>query len=503
MKKNRILCLLLALFLLLACVCLPVWAEPETEDPEQTEEPTGEPENGEDREGSGTRYADYTALLTADDYEAHCTAALLIERNTDTVIYQLNPSETVYPASLTKIMTCLLAIEKCRELGKSLDDPVTVSSTAFAGLDDGGSSAGLQPGDVVTLRELLYCMMLESANESCNVVAEYLAGSAESYVEWMNARAAELGCTHTHFANTHGLHDPNHFTTAFDLAVITEAAIDNETFWEIATEDTYTVKSEQYSGVRDLGSTNYLIRESHPEYYYSKAQGVKTGYTSAAGRCLISTASDGNLRLLAIVLGTQDNAYAADGLQYRSFVEAKNLFEYGFDNFEYSMLLSTLDMEFQIPVTGGEESRPMVLYPASDVVCLLPQGYDPSKIEKSWTLYSGGSTLQAPLEQDQEVGVVTVTYDGVVIGSTQLKTLRSAKAQTDAKKAVNDTLNFFQKYWWVFLALVGLIVFLLLVLIGRYYITRAIYRAKRRKQREQRRAQAERRRAQADPWERR
>lgn len=499
MKKYRFLCALLALILLLSSLPLSLWAEPDEPETDEMTDEAGEPlpdgetegETGEPEADSSTRYADYTALITAEDYNAKCTAALLIEMKTDTVIYEKNPSDIVYPASLTKIMTCLLAIEKCQELGKSLDDYVTASSTAFNGLDDAGSTAGIQPGDELTLRELLYCIMLESANEACNVVAEYLAGSAESYVEWMNARAAELGCTHTHFANTHGLHDANHYTTAFDLAVITETAIANETFWDIAKRDFYEIKSEKYSGMRQLASTNYLIREAYPEYYYKEAAGVKTGYTSAAGRCLISTASDGNLKLLAIVLGTQDDEYAADGLRYRSFVETKKLFEYGFAHFEYAELLSHLDMKFQVPLTGADETRPMVLYPASDVVCLLPQGYDPEKVEKKWELYGGGTTLSAPLQKNQEVGVVTVSYDGVVIGSTTLKTLREARAQTDAKKVVNETLGFFRRFWWVLPALAGLVLLLLLVLIARYYIGRAVHRAKRRKQRQQRRRRDE------------
>ena len=497
MKKYRLLSALIALLLLFGTLSGAVWAEPEEvsgdESAAQTEETleTAAPTDAE--EGSNRPvFRDYSTLFAADEYTANCKAALLIERNSNTVIYSLHPTDQMYPASLTKIMTCLVAIEKCAERGKSLDDLVTVSASAFADMDPAGSTAGIQPGDVISLRELLYCMMIESANESCNIVAEYLAGDVDTYVSWMNERAKELGCGGTHFANTHGLHDPNHYTTAEDLAIITEKALEDELFRTIVESASYTVEAEQYSGERSLHSTNYLIREAFPEYYYAKARGVKTGYTSAAGRCLITTASDGNLDLLAVVLGTQDDEYAADGLRYRSFVEAKNLLEYGFDHVDYVQVLSKLDLTAQVVVTNGDVSS-VVLYPSEDLDCLLPQDYDKELITTSWTLDGNATKLDAPLEAGQKVGTITVYYQNVAVGSTALETLTEVRERTSVENVVagtsdffKDTLpNFLRSYWWIFPALLGLIVLLFIALIVRNNLLRRRRREQLRRRRQQ------------------
>lgn len=481
MKKYRGFCILLTLLLLLSVAICPIWADPDTTESTEPSETAADQTPEETRPLAGPTYPDYTALLSQGSYTAHCKAALLIERRTNTVIYALNSEEIVYPASLTKIMTCLIALEKCAEQGKSLDSYVTVSATAFDDLDAAGSTAGIQPGDRLTVRDLLYCMMLESANESCNIVAEYLAGSIDGYVEWMNARARELGCTNTHYVNTHGLHDPNHYTTAYDLAIITEAALANEEFTEIVRHEIHEVKSEEYSGSRMLASTNYLIRQAYPEYYYSKAMGVKTGYTSAAGRCLISTASNGNLELMAIILGAEDDDYAADGLRYRSFVEAKELFEFGFQNFAYVQVLSTLDMTAEVVVTEARDKNTVILYPTRDMTCLLPKNYDAAKITTHWSLYGGGTTLAAPVAKDEPVGQVTVRYDGVEIGTTELAALWAVEQQPKLIPNVDPT-----NYWWIIAGLLGLIALLLLVLMIRNAILRRRYREARRKRQQQR-----------------
>ena len=497
MKKYRIFYALMALLVLLSCLRTGSLAqeEPEPVEEETTEEGASEsqetevPEEAEEAE----HFRDYSkVLLQEQPYEADCKSALLIEMGTNTILYSQEPDARRYPASLTKIMTCLVALEKCEERGKSLDDLVTVSASAFDGLDEGGSSAGIQPGDQLSIRDLLYCMMLESANESCNIIAEALAGDVATFVGWMNDRAKELGCTQTHYANAHGLHASNHYTSARDLALIVEAALKNEEFNDIIGRASYTISSENYSGKRDLVTTNYLLME-YSDYYYSLARGVKTGYTSAAGRCLITTASDSNLRLLAIILGAEDNEFAEDGLRYRSFVEAKNLLKYGFANFDYAQVVSKLVMTAQVVVDGGDANY-VVIYPSEDISCLLPEEYDKEKITTSWALYDDASKLEAPLEARQKVGTITVSYNGFEIASTTLETLTAVKKLNTVENMVADTGDFFRttlpqllrQYWWVFPAVIALIVFLVVVLIVRNSILRARRRRQIRRRRQQR-----------------
>ena len=195
------------------------------------------------------------------------------------------PTSGCYPASLTKIMTCLIALEN-----GNLSDVVTVSESALADLDEDSSVAGLVVGEQMTLENLLYCMMVVSGNDACNVIAEHVAGSVTDFVRMMNQRAYELGCTNTHFNNPHGLHDESHYTTARDLAIITQAALKSENFRQIV--DTYEYKlpdDNMRQNIPKLKTTNMLIYQSMSNsLYYPRAHGIKTGYTSQAGRCVIS-----------------------------------------------------------------------------------------------------------------------------------------------------------------------------------------------------------------------
>ncbi|MFR0733701.1 MAG: D-alanyl-D-alanine carboxypeptidase family protein [Oscillospiraceae bacterium] len=199
------------------------------------------------------------------------------------MVYAKNIDTRREPASLTKVMTCLLALAH-----GNLTDSITVSQEALDDLDPAGSSSGLMAGEVFTLEQLLYCLMIESANDAAPVIAEYVAGSEPAFVEMMNQKAAELGCTGTHFANTHGLHDEEHYTTARDLAKIMMAALEYEKFQEIYSADRYTLAATNLQEERILVTTNYLIDASiTSDYYDERVIGGKTGFTTPAGRCVM------------------------------------------------------------------------------------------------------------------------------------------------------------------------------------------------------------------------
>ena len=220
MKSTKWISILLLLVLLVTHVAPAVATAPaavsesEGTDVENTEDTAEEvPEESSQRTDgfSVKRYAPWEAI-----FKSPPKAAMLIELGSDTVLYALDMHEQNYPASLTKIMTCLLALQY-----GNLNDVLTVSATALENLHESGSTADLQEGEQMTLEHLLYCTMISSANEACNVIAEHISGSVEAFVELMNTTATELGCLGTHFANPHGLHDEDHYTTAYDLSLIT------------------------------------------------------------------------------------------------------------------------------------------------------------------------------------------------------------------------------------------------------------------------------------------
>ena len=217
-------------------LCAPVsavTAEPAAD--AQADAQTASDNSAEDAAAEADSVPEDQLLSSREQFSVAAKAALLIDLNTNRVVYEQDADERVYPASLTKIMTCLIALEN-----GNLSDVVTVSESALADLDEDSSVAGLVVGEQMTLENLLYCMMVVSGNDACNVIAEHVAGSVTDFVRMMNQRAYELGCTNTHFNNPHGLHDESHYTTARDLAIITQAALKSENFRQIV--DTYEYK---------------------------------------------------------------------------------------------------------------------------------------------------------------------------------------------------------------------------------------------------------------------
>jgi D-alanyl-D-alanine carboxypeptidase (penicillin-binding protein 5/6) len=421
----------------------------------------------------GSVFATETATAS-DSFSVNASAAILVELNTDSILYEQAADAKVYPASLTKVMTCLLALEN-----GNLDDVLTVSETALENLHPDGSSADLIAGEQMRLIDLLYCVMLASANDACNVVAEYVSGSISAFVDLMNERAAEIGCTGTHFANAHGLHDDDHYTTARDLARIAAVALENEEFLTICTSKTYTVPATNLSDERDLYTTNYLVSDAiTPAYYYSKASGVKTGYTSQAGRCLISTASDNGLYLLSVVCGAQTVVLESGDLELQSFTETKKLLEYGLNNFDYATVLSSLDTIAQLDVNFSAGADSVVVAPTDTITSILPKDYDEDLLERDVTL-DNPDGVDAPISEGDKLGSVTVTYDGNELGSADLVAITDVP-RSEVSYFRYQVRDFMLANWWkLLLGLFG-ILFLLYVLV--YFRAQRI-RKKRRAQR--------------------
>ncbi|MCI8525453.1 MAG: D-alanyl-D-alanine carboxypeptidase [Oscillospiraceae bacterium] len=461
MKKYRFLSLLMVLTLFLSLLTPLAGAEAADDTPA---EPAGtEPENlpAEPAAGEG-------------GYTVQAKAALLLEMNSGQVLLAQDASVQVYPASLTKVMTCMLTLEH-----GNLSDVVTVSESALEGLDPAGSTAGLIAGEQMTVENLLYCMMLSSANEACNVAAEYIAGSVDAFVAMMNEEAAALGCTGTHFCNPHGLHDENHYTTARDLSLIAMKALEDETFRTITSTVYYEVPPTNLSDVRKLYTTN-LLETPSTRYYYEYAVGVKTGYTTPAGRCLISTAErpDRKTKLLSVVCGAAD-VYLEDGvIENQNFTETKALFEYGFDTFDFAVVLEANPV-VQTPVFHSAGSDVAVLAASEAITAVMPKDYDVEQVEKKIDLFSPDG-VEAPIARGQVLGTVTVRFDGVDLGTTDLVAITDI-ARSEIAIQTATTKSFFSGPWLKIL--VGAAV----ALAALYLTAVAVNRARRRKRRKERR----------------
>lgn len=338
-------------------------------------------------------------------------AVLLMETSTGKVVYEKNGYEKKYPASTTKIMTAILAIEHC-----NLNETATASEFAINSVPSGYSTANIQIGETLSVKDLLYALMLQSANESAVILAEHVSGSQEAFANLMNEKAKELGCKNTHFVNPNGIHNENHYTTAYDLALITQYAMKNQTFRDIVKTTSFTLPATTSypSESRTYANTNNLIiydaRNRPDNYYYKYATGVKTGYTSAAKNCLVASAEKNGIEYISVVLGASIT-YESTGSVSHRYVDTISLFDYAFDNFSFRKLKSANNLIKTIKIENGKkDENSLDLLIASDVNSLVSLDNKSTQIDPDITLKEG---LSAPITKGDIVGTISYKVEGI------------------------------------------------------------------------------------------
>ena len=338
--------------------------------------------------------------------DTYSSACLLMEESTGKILYSKNANSIMYPASTTKIMTAILTLEKC-----NLSDTAVVSHNAVFSIPSGYSTASLVEGEVLTIEQLLNVLLIPSANDAAVVLAEHIAGSVEAFSDMMNAKAVELGCLNTHFVNPNGIHNENHYSTAYDLALIGKYAMQFPTFKEISSKTRYTLPiTNAYSKEdRIFNTTNDLIKPNYSSsptnYYYKYATGGKTGYTDPAGQCIVATATKDNVSLIAVTL---HGDFTEDNLSQRA-LDCKALFEYGFNNFSMVSIAKKGDVasNMKVPNSTKDSSSLDLLY-SDDIYAFVPNGFDTSSVTPNIKL----SSTFAPIAQDTILGTISYDIDG-------------------------------------------------------------------------------------------
>ena len=365
------------------------------------------------------------ALLPApaaalDDPDIQARHVILLDGNYDEVLYDKAGEEKAYPASITKVMTALLVMEAMDAGQLTADTMITASETSQQGLSIYGSTQNIKPGETMSVKDLLYCLLVPSANEAANILAEAVDGSVEEFVAHMNRKAGELGCQGTHFVNPHGLHSDDHYTTALDLAHIVKAAMEYDLFRQIVYTSVYETAATNMSGPRTFYNTNGLITQwRFRGYLYDKAIGVKTGSTDEAGYCLASAAVDGDDYLIAVVLGAQMLTDEKGNITDRQqFSESKRLLKWGFANFKRTTITRGDAPVASVKVTLSREREDVMVRPVGSIERTLPRNLDQEQIESRITLFS--DTVEAPVTAGQVLGTMTLTYDGQVLGTLDL-----------------------------------------------------------------------------------
>lgn len=338
-----------------------------------------------------------------DAPETLSPGVILMEESTGTILYEKNSDEAHYPASITKIMTTLLALEN-----GNLSDMVTFSDDAINNTE--GSGIARDYGEQMTLEQCLYGVMLESANECAYAVAEHVGGTVENFVDMMNAKAKELGCTNTHFANPHGLQDENHYTTAHDMALIAQAAYQNETFRIIIGTKMYTIpptnKHAEETVLRNHHDMLCTYHNANRKYLYPYCVGGKTGYTATANSTLVTYAEKDGMTLICVVMNTQSP---------NQFIDTVNLFDYAFDNFQV-LNVAENDTNYSAETTvdnGNLDNIAPFVELDKDAVIVLPKTAE----------FSDTSSSVEYNDSDPEIaGSITYTYAGRNVGKADIKT---------------------------------------------------------------------------------
>lgn len=408
-------------------------------------------------------------------------AVMVYELKSDTLIYTYNPDATIYPASMVKIMTALVALEQ-----GALTDTVTVSSAAVNSIKPGSVSAGLRPGEQLTLKDLLYCLIVQSANDAAPVIAEHIAGSQEDFIAMMNQRSQELGCTGTHYSNVHGLHDDGTYTTARDVCRLVEYALENETFREMFQTKSYTVPATNKSLERQIHTTNYMLStEQVKKYYDERITGGKTGHTDKAGRCLASTAQVGNMELLTIVMGAEAT-YEEEGISLKtfgSFEETAELLDHVQEKYTLRQIFCYGQPITQFDVAGGAHDA--AAGPRDTLYAVLPIGAKESDLRWDYS----DAALTAPVAKDQALSTLHVWYGNKCIAQTDLVSINAVPVYAAPiipvieREEKDDSGS-----WTMLLVVCGAALVLAMLYFLTVQIQRSIRAAARNKQRRMRRA---------------
>lgn len=451
MRKYRLRLLNLFLSLALAAgLAMPValadeTAPPESTAPIQTAAPKPELES---------------QLLK--DMRIEAAAAILMDADTGTVLYDQNASEQRYPASITKVMTALLAIEAIDRGALSLDQIITVGPDVGREVGSGSSTQDIKEGEMIRLEDVLYCALTASANEACNVLAQAVSGNVDDFVVLMNRRAQELGMKDTQFANTHGYHNIDHYTTAYDIALMCQEAMKHQTFRTVVTAKSYTVPATNLHEARELHDTNALVSTWRISgYYYEYATGIKTGSTPEAGQCLAASASKDGRNLISVVLGAE-NVKQADGTTLRqSFAESKRLLDWGFKSFSTQKILDSTYFAGTIPVTLSRETNLIGIQAVGELEAILPNDLDPADFQRTTVL--DAESLEAPVTKGQVVGHVTVSNGDTEYGTLDLVAVDDVE-RSELLYRLDQVKKFFDQLWVkITLAAVGVLAVVLLL----------------------------------------
>lgn len=341
-----------------------------------------------------------------EDVQISAPSVILMDYASGKILYEKNANQRMYPASTTKLMTAILTLENCE-----LSDIATVSYNAIMTVPSGYTNANLHVDEELTIEQLLHILLIPSANDAANVLAEHIAGSVESFSTMMNTKALELGCKDTHFVNPSGIHDENHYSTAYDLALIGKYAMKFDIIKEIVTKETYTlpITNKHDKTDRIFATTNRLVlNKSKNTDYYEYATGLKTGYTLASKNCIVASAKKDNMELICVILGCEKGT--ANHAENK-FSQSKTLFEYGFSHYAYKNLTKANEL-FKVisPKHASKENSNLDVLYENDINAFITANDLTTDFTPTVTL---DEKIKAPISKGSVVGNIRYEIEGI------------------------------------------------------------------------------------------
>ncbi|MBQ2828411.1 MAG: D-alanyl-D-alanine carboxypeptidase [Clostridia bacterium] len=406
-----------------------------------------------------TCYAEYN-----DSINLRADIACMICVDNDEAIFNKNYNKKSAPASLTKIMTALVALDRCEDL----QSPVVISQYAIDSLvGTDSSTAGLVPGEKVTMYDLLNCLLVKSANEAAIAIAEYVGGSVPAFLDMMNKKAKDLGCISTNYVNVHGLDQDGQYTTAHDMYLICKEAMKNPVFKKIVGQTSYTMPKTNMNDERILPSTNFMINSNYTDCYVPYATGIKTGTTDDAGRCFITMASKNGYNYIAIIMGADPkDAVAGENAENIAFIECKKMIEWTFANIRYKVVAQENEVITVLDVKYSWATDFLELVPSEDIAALVPSNLDASSV------YIQPDTdtpefVKAPVKKGEKIGTATVYYAGEEIATVDMV------ASKNVSRSIILALGGAIETAWN--SVIGKIIFILLILLAGGYIGYTVF----------------------------
>lgn len=408
-------------------------------------------------------------------FELNSNIGILINLDSDTVVFEKNSDASTDPSSLTKVVTTILALEHCED--KDLNEiMITVPDHVIDNMAGKmGKNVNIKKGEILSMRQLLLCTMVHSSNDSSNVIADYVAGSVEAFVEMMNEFVKKVGCKNTVFKNAHGLAEEGQTTTARDMCLIGKYAMNLPEFMEIANEinpDTLKIPATNLSQARQLVASNYIIKKSS-KYYYEYASGIKNGNASDGSKSLMTTATKDGYNYLCVIMEAPAPEDSSKKQDDGSMIDAKALFQWAFSAFNYKTVVKSSQIIAEVPVELAWNTSSLQLVPEKELSALVPSKVDESNVIVVKDESTLPESVKAPINKGDVIGQASVMMSGKEIARINLVAAESVEK--------SNTLYYLSKLKDIFSSTLFKIALLAVAALIILYIVVTIIQRKRRR----------------------